>query len=234
MAALERWQDVLSQNIAAATVPGYKKSELSITGVEFGAIQDKANSKAGSSPAVMPIGSQQVSFLQGDMKRTNNPTDFAVGGKGFFAVREADGALRYTRNGEFMVNSQNQLVTGSGEPVQGGGGAITLLPGGQELSVDPSGKIYQGNQLIGNLSVFDFADPSKLTKVSGGFRADAGSQPINVAHPNIAQGYLEGSNVSAIDEMVKLIQVTRAQEANQKVITSHDQRLARVIQTFNP
>lgn len=233
LSTLERWQDVLSQNIAAATVNGYKKSEVNVQGMAFGAIQDSANSKAASAAAIMPMSGEKVSFLPGEMKRTGNPTDFAIGGNGFFAVRQSDGALRYTRNGEFSVNAQNQLVTASGEPVQGAGGPISLLPGGQEMSVDASGKIYQNNQLVGTLAVYDFADPSKLSKVSGGFKAEAGTQATQVSFPNIAQGHVEGSNVSAIDEMVKLIQVTRAQEANQKIITAHDQRLSRVIQTFN-
>lgn len=232
MSALERWQDVLSQNIAAATVPGFKKTEVSINGIDFGVLQDKANSSARQA-AVMPSGVQKVSFLTGDMRRTDNPTDFSIGGNGFFSVREGDGTVRYTRNGEFTINSQNQLVTGTGEPVIGTGGPITVLPTGESLSVDPSGKIYQGNQLVGALSVVDFADNTKLVKVSGGFHAGEGAQATPVAYPNISQGYLEGSNVSAIDEMVKLIQVSRAQEANQKVIAAHDNRLARVIQTFN-
>ncbi len=233
LSALERWQDVLSQNIAAATVPGYKKTEVSINGQDFGILQDRANSSARQA-AVMPVGTQKVSFMTGDMRRTDNPTDFSIGGDGFFSVREGDGKVRYTRNGEFTINSQSQLVTGSGEPVMGTGGPITVQPGGQSLSVDPSGKIYQGSQLVGTLAVVNFSDTSKLTKVSGGFHAGEGAQATNVIYPNISQGYLEGSNVSAIDEMVKLIQVSRAQEANQKVIAAHDNRLARVIQTFNP
>lgn len=230
--AMERWQAAISQNIAAATVPGYKGSDIAISGESFGQIQARIDGKGGSTTASVPVDRNNVSFLPGQMTRTGNPTDVALSGKGFFVVQEADGRLRYTRNGEFGVNTQNQLVSSDGNLVQGTGGTISLLPSGGEISISDSGQIYQGNTPVGKLRVVDFADTGGLTKVSGGFYAAGASVPNNVESSSMTQGYLEGSNVSAIDEMVKLIQATRAQEANQKVITSYDKRLGSAIQTF--
>jgi flagellar basal body rod protein FlgG len=230
--SLERWQAVISQNIASASVPGYKKTELSIQGLDYGTIQDRANGRGSSQPAVMPADKLSVSFANGEMKRTGNPTDVAIGGKGFFELQQDDGSSLYTRSGEFSINTKGQLTSSTGQIVQGSGGPITLQPNGESVSIDATGQVFQGTQLAGKLKIVEFADNSKLQKVSGGFMAGSGESPTPVTNPNTLQGYLEGSNVSAIDEMVRLIEVSHAQEANQKVISSYDSRLGRVIQTF--
>ncbi len=230
LTALECWQETLSQNIAASTVPGYKKDQISVGGIDYGALVDGASSGAAS--AVLPQSSSTVSFAPGTIQRTGNPNDVAIDSEGFFVVREASGKLRYTRNGEFEINASGQLTTSSGEPVQGTGGPISLLPDGGSLIINPDGQLYQGEQLIGRLRVVEFSDKSGLTKVSGGFYAGDASQPVETSNPRLSQGYLEGSNVSAINEMIQMIQVSRAYEANQKVLQAYDDRLGRVNQTF--
>ena len=231
LGALQRWQAVISQNIASASVPGFKGSETSFQGVDYGTIQDKTGVRSSTQAAIMPNDSTQTSFQPGSVEHTGNPTDFAISGKGFFAVQDTSGQTLYTRNGQFSQDATNQLVTSTGAVVQGVGGPVQLLPNGQDVNVDSGGQIYQGNQLIGRLKVVEFADTSKLSKASGGFVAN-GAEGTSVATPGIQQGYLEGSNVSTVGEMVKLIQVERAQEANQKSIQAYDDRMGKVISTF--
>lgn len=230
--SLQRWQEIISQNIAASSVPGYKKTELSFEGVNYGTIQDREGAKYHTQAAVMPMGTAKTAFTNGVLSQTGVPTDFAIEGKGFFAVNDAEGNTIYTRDGEFSVNSAGQMVNKNGYTVQGSGGAINLSTSGGDLTVDSTGQIFQSNQMIGKLKVVDFADTNSLVKVSGGFQAPAGGA-TEVATPSVAQGMLEGSNVNGIDEMVKLIQVARAQELNQKSIQAYDDRLSRVIQTFS-
>jgi len=227
--SLERWQNLISQNIASSSIPGYKKTDMSFEGVAFGQLQSGRGAAAQS--AIMPVDDTKVSFETGYMSQTGNPTDFAIEGDGFFEVKDSVGNSLYTRDGEFHINTQNQLTTKNGSLVQGVGGAISLIPGGGDIAVDNGGQIYQGTQLVGRLKVVAFDDNSKLEKVNGGFLSGSAS-PKSAANSKIAQGYLEGSNVSAVDEMVNLIRVSRAQEANQKTITAYDERLGRVIQTF--
>jgi len=226
MSALERWQSLISQNIASSTVPGFKKTEMSFEGMAMGQLD-----KSGQ-PAIVPVDTTQVSFETGTFAQTQNPTDLAIEGKGFFVVRDEAGQEIFTRDGEFHLDTQNQLVNKNGLMVQGVGGTITLIPGGGDLSVNSEGQIYQGSQLIDRVKVVAFEDNNQLTRVKGGF-LQGNAQAQDSGSTKIVQGFLEGSNVSAIDEMVNLIQVNRAQEANQKVIQTYDARLSKVIQTFS-
>jgi flagellar basal body rod protein FlgG len=225
---LDKWQEVVSQNIAASSVPGFKASEMSVTGLNYGSIQDGISS---AQPAVMPTSTTQTSFLPGSMSRTGNPTDVAVD-KGFFVVQEANGQTRYTRNGQFNVSPNNQLITATGDAVQGVGGAIQLLPNGQPVTINSTGQVYQGHQAIGKLKVVNFDDTSMLTKVSGGFYASDKAEPKLATSSVVSQGYLEDSNVSPVNQMVELIQMSKSQEANQKMIATYNDRLGKAIQTF--
>lgn len=231
LAALDRWQEVVAQNIANSSVPGYKASEMSVEGENYGTIQDRTGVRSSTQPAVMPINSVQTSFEPGSASRTGNPTDVSIGSNGFFVIQQGNGNMLYTRNGQFNTNASNQLINANGDLVQGVGGPIQLLSG-REVSINQLGQIYQGNQLVGKLQVMNFSDTSKLTKVSGGFQASDDAAPTPDTNPNISQGYLEGSNVSGMGEMIKLIEATHAQEANQKVIQAYDNRMGKVIQTF--
>jgi flagellar basal body rod protein FlgG len=228
---MEKWQEVISQNIANSSVPGYKALEMSTTGLDYGSIQDSTGVKSSTQPAVMPSMQTQISFQQGTLQRTNNPTDLSVN-KGFFVVQQPDGKLIYTRNGQFNISSSGILTNANGDTVQGTGGAVQLLNNGIPPAISASGEIRQGQQLIGKIKVVDFDDSSKLTRVAGGFTAANESLAKPSDSVSISQGFLEDSNVSTVNEMVKLIQASRTQEANQKVITNYDSRLSKTIQTF--
>lgn len=226
MGSLERWQALISQNISAATVPGFKKSEMSFEGVVMGQMEGTRDN------IVMPVDTTKVSFTSGTFAQTQNPTDLAIQGEGFFVIKDNSGNDIYTRDGEFHVNSNRELVNKQGYAVQGVGGGISLSADGGEIAINKQGQIYQGNQLVDRVRVMKFDDNSQLQRVQGGF-LPGGAQALSADDAQVAQGFLEGSNVSAIDEMVNLIQVTRAQEANQKVIQAYDTRLDNVIKTFS-
>ena len=231
LSTLERWQDVISQNIANSSVPGYKATEMSVSGIDYGSIQDATGVRSSTQPAIMPSSSTQTSFLQGTLSRTGNPTDVSVD-NGFFVAQQPDGKFIYTRSGQFNQSSTGLLTTVSGNLVQGTGGPIQLLNNGLSPNISPNGEIRQGQQLVGRIKVVNFDDTSALTRVSGGFAASDDGLAKPTLNSTISQGYLEESNVSAVNEMIKLIQASRAQEANQKVITNYDSRLTKTIQTF--
>jgi flagellar basal body rod protein FlgG len=171
------------------------------------------------------------------MKETSNPMDLALRGDGFFALVNQNGDSVYTRDGQFYVDSQGAMVNSMGHQFSDDGGAsIQTIPGGGDLTIDKEGQIFQGNQNIGKLGVFTFENPLlDLQKVGGGFVAkDPETEPA-VADPGnftIMQGYLESSNVSAIEEMIGLIEVSRAHEANQKMIQTFDQNIGKAIGTL--
>ena len=119
----------------------------------------------------------------------------------------------------------------------GDGGPITLRAGGGRVSVNPDGMIVQGETQVGKVAVYDFADPSKLRRIGDGLLApsDASVRSTTVEKPNILGGSLEGSNVSPLQEMVSLITVSRAYEANQRLIIANDETTGKAIQSLgNP
>mgnify|MGYP001169785298 FL=1 len=235
---LEQYQNVIANNIAASHVAGFKKVAVSFEAVEGGEIARSTHDRLRNEmPGSFPVMKNQVDYNEGEMKETSNPMDLALRGDGFFALVNQNGDSVYTRDGQFYVDSQGAMVNSMGHQFSDDGGAsIQTSPGGGDLSIDKEGQIFQGNQNIGKLGVFTFENPLlDLQKVGGGFVAkDPETEPA-VADPSnftIMQGYLESSNVSAIEEMIGLIEVSRAHEANQKMIQTFDQNIGKAIGTL--
>ena len=120
LAAYERWQESISQNIAASSIPGFKSDEVAFKGVEtdktrFGQGRAWAWKKKGSLHRCRP----GFNFSQGELRQTGVDTDFAVSGPGFFQVQRENGEMGYTRDGEFRLSADRTLVTKQGFPVMG-------------------------------------------------------------------------------------------------------------------
>jgi flagellar basal-body rod protein FlgF len=183
------------------------------------------------------VGSQPaINLSQGQVIASDSPLDVAIDGAGFFQIQQPDGSHLYTRNGQFHINSDNQLVNQSNLPVLGDTGPIQLIPGGGEISIDISGRIFQGTTPVATLKVTEFQNPGNLELHAGGFMIKPGENagPQDVENPRVLQGYYEASNVNPVTEMVKLIAVSRAYEANQKVIQNQDRMLERATSAFSP
>lgn len=235
LTALERWQQTISQNLASANVAGFKKANFAIESdrkktTEYAPDGVTAARHSGG----IPSRTTSVNFAPGDMKVTGKNTDFAIDGPGFFQVQNTDGKNLYTRDGEFHINQDNVLVTNQGLPVLGDGGPITVDPEQGELTVARDGSISQGGNLLGRLNLYDFENPDQLTRVEGGFF----EPPAGVANPqaldqvSITQGAIESSNVAPMAELVNLIAVTRAYEASQRSVTSHDDLISKAINSL--
>ncbi len=190
-------------------------------------------------------------FKQGAVKQTENPFDLALQGKGFFAVN-VNGNERYTRNGTFLINSEGVLVTEEGHPVLGENGEIHLKK--NNFVIDPKGNVYQNgtfakdpNRLVSmqenewdklekvdTLKIVNFKRLRYLKKEGSSFwRNTEESGPAKQmklgGDTKVLQGFLEGSNVNPVKEMVAMIQVNRAYEANQKVIQTQDSLTGRIL-----
>ena len=235
LSALERWQQTISQNLASVNVAGFKKSSFAI---ETDPKKTTEYSPDGVSAARhsggLPTRTTSVNFAPGDMKATGKNTDFAIDGPGFFQVQNTDGKNLYTRDGEFHINQDNTLVTNDGLPVLGDGGPITVDPEKGELVIARDGSISQGNNLLGRLNLYNFDDLSKLTRVEGGYfePPDSQANPQALDQVSITQGAIESSNVSPMSELVNLIAVTRAYEAAQRSVTSHDDLISKAINSL--
>jgi flagellar basal-body rod protein FlgG len=150
------------------------------------------------------------SFDQGILYDTSKETDFAIIGNGFFTLQMDNGQLAYTRNGNFMVNEENHLTTMEGHLVVGG---------------DSKGNIADGNS---SLMITDFDDYSTLVSIGDTlFTSNAQGREMPIAE--VRQGFLELSNVQTIDEIVKLIQISREFESNQKALHTADETLSKAV-----
>jgi flagellar basal-body rod protein FlgF len=165
------------------------------------------------------------------MKFTGVKTDVAIGGPGFFEVQLANGDTAYTRDGEFQINGQGQLVTKQGYTVLSDAGTIQIdLNNPAPISISPTGDVSQGTDLKGKLRLANFNDPRLLNHIGNGyFLARNPNLQTTDTTATLKQGYLESANTSAVTEMANLIAAMRNYEANQRIIQVQDERMSRAI-----
>jgi flagellar basal-body rod protein FlgF len=152
---------------------------------------------------------------QGPMEATNNPLDMAIDGNAYFAVQAAGGE-RYTRDGKFSLNSTGQLVTSDGALVLGTAGPITFQPTDHDINIAPDGTVTvlegtaRTDSIRGKIRMVSFDDPTRLTKL-GANLYDVGSAVQQAdTRSTVRQGYVEKSNVNAVSEMTRMVEVMRS------------------------
>jgi flagellar basal body rod protein FlgG len=232
LSSLERWQDAVSQNITSSQVTGYKKRTVEV-GAEFmGEYNADGHSRSGEGqPGYFPKATFGISFRGGEVQPTRRELDVAIQGEGFFVTQGPDGTRTYTRNGELSLRSDRTLVASNGgEVVSEGGAPIQTQPQGGPVVINQDGTVRQGDALLGRIHIVKFEDTSRLRPVSGGAFSAEGIEPITVEKPEVLQGYLEGSNITPLREMVDLVTIARAYEANQKLIQSRDGTLEKALE----
>jgi flagellar basal body rod protein FlgG len=233
LSALERWQDVVAQNITSSQTPGYRKRSVEFSTEAAGELQIDPKGRFGRDAgisALFPKVNTSISFSTGETQPTRRELDVAIQGEGFFEVQRPDGTKVYTRSGEFHVRADRTLVTSSGDEVMSDGSPITFLADGSNITINQDGTIFQGNTPTGKLTVVKFSDNSTLVPVAGGyFQSTTNETPTAADNPQLLQGYLEASNVTPLREMVDLVLISRAYEANQKMITTLDQQMDKTL-----
>lgn len=219
----------ISNNLANVNTTGYKRESLAFRDVfvRFGhdmldpipALREKSLLPEPDQMSQARIAESRINFAQGSIRETGNPLDVALQNEGFFKVRTLEGDF-YTRNGNFHLTPDGRLVNGQNYPVLGGGGEITVEPGGR-VEVAPNGEIAVNGEAAGVLDVVTFADPQVLEKVGQNlYRVRAGTNAEEQPADNVmvASGYLENSNVEVVREMVGMIDTHRLFEAYQKIM----------------
>jgi flagellar basal-body rod protein FlgF len=228
--ANSRWQEVIADNLASSSVPGYKQEQLSQAAIQAGLMPAHGARNAGQYFS-MPKSTVSTNFSAGELKYTGNGTDLAIEGKGFFEVKLPSGQTGLTRDGEFQINSHGQLVTKESFPIMGVTGPIQLSSDHSgPLSISSTGVVSQGTEIRGQLKVIDVAQPQLLTKLSGAYYvAQDPKAGLQQSKSSVREGYLEGSNASTLTQMASMMTASRGFEANQKVIQIQDDRLNRTI-----
>lgn len=238
MSALERWQDATSQNITSAQTTGYRKRTVEFSSQVAGKWNIRPDAKnAGPEnehEVLFTKVTTGINFMTGETQPTRRELDVAIQGDGFFEMDGPNGQKLYTRSGEFRMTPERVLVGAGGLPVlTEGGNQITLLPGGGSITINRDGTIFQGTTSLGKISVQKFSNTNGLIPTGGGMfiaRPDAGKESVD--QPELMQGYLEQSNVQPLREMVDLVLISRAYEANQKIITAADEQMGKTIQAL--
>lgn len=218
--------DVLANNLANVNTPGFKKDTISFEAVMAASALQGSDGSA-DTPA-LATGSYAIDFSAGSVKVTDNTFDIALDGDGFFAINTPQGKA-YTRQGNFKMDANSKLVTADGYEVLGGGAPIII--NGGSVSFDAKGKIFVEGQEAGSIDVLDFPKPYDLRKIGSALFMpnDPDATPQATKDTVVRQGYLEGSNVNALEEMVRMIETTRSSETCQRMIQSYDQLTGKAV-----
>lgn len=212
---LERQLDVVANNIANVNTSGFKAdTSLFEEYLMPGAHEDNFVGSDRRLSYVQDRGTFR-DLSQGPVAETKNPLDLAISGNGFLVVQTAAGE-RYTRDGGLQLNNQGQLVTAAGDPVLGGSGPIVLQPTDHDVNVSPDGTITvvegtgRTDSVRGKLRLVSFADAQRLLKEGSNLYSASDGAAQADTKSQVQQGYLEKSNVNAVAEMSRMIEVTRA------------------------
>ena len=245
MIAMQTQIDTLSNNLANVSTTGFKKSRAEFEDLMYQTLKIAGTENAGGTrtPVGMQIGmgvrpvSVHKFFTQGDYQNTSNPLDMAIEGEGFFQIM-VNGEEVYTRDGSFELDDQGRVVTAGGHALQP---EFTVPPETASVSISETGTISaldrDGAVLAeADIDLYRFQNPAGLIAVGRNFYRESDASGAAVAGTpgdenfgTIAQGFLEGSNVEMVDEMVGLIVGQRAFEINSKAITTSDGMLQTAI-----
>ena len=212
---LERQLDVVANNIANVSTNGFKADkQLFEEYLSSGAHEDNFPGAARRVSYVQDRGTYR-DFSEGALQQTSNPLDVAIDGNAFLAV-QTSGGERYTRDGNLQLNSQGQLVTEGGDPVLGNSGPIIFQPTDHDINISPDGTVtvVEANAHIdtvrGKLRLVSFTDAQSLLKQGSNlYAASNGATAQPDLKATVKQGYIEKSNVNAVAEMGRMIEVSR-------------------------
>lgn len=234
---------VISNNLANASTTGFKRTRAVFEDLLY---QNQRQVGAQSSqetlyPTGLMIGTgvrtvaTEKLFSQGAMSQTQNPLDVGIDGKGFLQVVLPDGNIAYTRDGGLQVDSQGALVTSSGYAIQPN---VTIPSDAMSITIGTDGTVSvrqpgQANTTqVGSLQLVDFVNPAGLQPMGSNLYIESsasgapqtGTPGVN-GLGTVMQGFVEGSNVNVVEELVAMIETQRAYEMNSKAIATSDQML---------
>ncbi len=213
---------VVANNIANLSTAGYRRE-----GVVFAEMVE-ALPVQGGSVAMTAAHARVTDPAQGALRQSGGTYDLAIEGPGFFTV-ETPAGPRLTRAGAFTPGPAGELVSPSGHRLLDVGGApVFVPPDAGTVSIAPDGTVSADGRPLAQLVPVTVADPQRLVREDGVlFRADA--PPVPAEGARIVQGALEGANVNPVGEIARMIEVSRAYEAGQRLLDREDERIRQVI-----
>lgn len=247
MAAQQYNVDTISNNLANVNTAGFRENEARFQDLIY---QNLRAPGTPVGPSVVPvgqdvglgvkIGASEKTFTQGVLQQTSNPLDVAIQGDGFFQITLPDGTAAYTRDGSFKRDANGALVTADGYFLSP---QITVPANATAVAIGPDGTVtaqipgQQAPQQLGQIQLVRFTNNAGLAPLGqNNFAQTAASGAPTLSQPGLngagtlQGGWLEGSNVSVVNEMVNLITAQRAYEANSKAISTADTMLSTAVQ----
>ena len=239
--------DSIANNLANSNTNGFKMRRMQFQDLLYQSyLQPGA---AAGSQTVVPSGLQvglgtraaanEIIFSQGAFQETDNPLDLVIQGKGLFQIRMPSGETAYTRAGNFQLDSNGNVVDGSGNALEP---QITIPATAQSVTIAADGTVsytlpgQTASQVAGQIQLANFPNPAGLNSVGNNLftQTDASGTPT-VGNPGgqeglgtLMQGYVEGSNVNIVSEFVNMIVTQRAYEANSKIVKAADEMYQQV------
>ncbi|MEK6710460.1 MAG: flagellar basal-body rod protein FlgG [Nitrospinota bacterium] len=235
--------DVIANNLANVSTVGFKKHRADFQELLYETIIPPGSPSAQGNmiptglqigTGVRPAATQKI-FTEGEFKRTDNEFDIAIEGDGFFVITRPNGDTAYTRSGAFKLNSTGQMVTSEGFLLSPN---ITIPTNAVKVNVGTDGTVSVLSAgaatptQVGQITLARFPNAGGLSSLGRNLYAEtvaSGAATTGNAGTSglgtIAQGFLENSNVSVVDELVALIEAQRAYEINSKAIQASDEML---------
>jgi flagellar basal-body rod protein FlgG len=234
---------VISNNLANVNTTGFKQGRAifedllyqNVRQVGAGTSQDTEQPTGLHLGTGVRVVATEKLYTQGSLAMTGKSLDMAIEGRGFFQVLLPDGTNAYSRDGSFQLNSEGQVVTNTGYPLQP---PISVPDGATSLTVGADGTVSvtlagaTAPTEIGQIQLVDFVNAAGLQPRGENLlleSASSGPPQVGTAGLNglgtVVQGSLEGSNVNVVQELVSMIETQRAYEMNSKAISSTDQML---------
>lgn len=237
---------VTANNMANVSTTGFKRDRMVFQDLIYQKVRQAGASSSEDTElpsglytgtGVRPVATKKL-HTQGNIVQTNNSYDLALQGRGFFQVQHPDGSLVYSRDGEFSLDANGQMVTANGHLLEP---AITVPQDATSVTVGSDGVVsamITGNTAptqLGQITIAQFVNPAGLEAVGDNLYRETGASgapQVDVPGQNgagtLIQGSLESSNVNVVEELVNMIETQRAYEMNSKAISTTDDMLAYV------
>lgn len=225
--ALKRQMGVISNNIANMNTTAYRRESMMFEEV----LRETQDGETGNLSFTQDV-STFYKLDHGPLKKTGNPLDLAINGDGYFTVQTEDGA-RYTRDGSFMIDADNQLTTKQGRAVlDTEGNPVEIPENAGRIEVARDGTISTPDGEIAQLNLAGFDNTQALDRRADSLYAPGEQEPQAVEDPEIHQGMLEGSNVQGISQMTNMMDVVRSYQSAKEMMDNDHQRQLRAIRTL--
>jgi flagellar basal-body rod protein FlgG len=240
--------DAVANNLANVGTNGYKRAGVVFEDLMYQNLRQPgaASGEQSTLPTGLQVGlgvraaASARNFNQGTLQQTGNNFDLAIKGQGFFQIQLPDGSTGYTRDGAFQVDAGGQMVTKEGYVLQPGINVpanalgVTIAQDGTVSANLPGQAAPQG---LGQLQLASFVNPAGLEARGQNLYAETAASGVPQAGAPganglgaLQQGFVEGSNVNVVEELVSMIATQRAYELNSKAIQTSDQMLQRLAQ----